>query len=190
MRVLRHVVLVAGLAACALAENAVDRTTLEVRGDQVRMAGVITSRTPANFVQMLDENPQVRTVVERVMEGSLDDQATIDIGYIIRARGLATHLEADSEIYSGAVDLFLAGNRRTMARGAVIGVHSWADGFGEGADYPRDAPEHRLNRRYIADMLGSEAFYWFTLAAAPSDGLHVMTEGEIDRFGLLTAAPR
>jgi hypothetical protein len=190
MRVLGVLVLATGLAACALAQNAVDRTTFDVRGDRVLMAGIITSRTPVNFVQMLDENPQVTTLVATVMEGSLDDQATIDMGYTVRSRGLDTHLEADSEIYSGAVDLFLAGNRRTMSRGAVIGVHSWVDGFGEGSAYPRGAAEHRLNRRYIADMLGDEAFYWFTLAAAPSDGLHLMTENEIDRYGLLTAPPR
>lgn len=190
MGLLRVIVLAGGLAACSLAENAVDRTTLELRGDRLMMAGVITSRTPANFFRMLDANPQVTTVVGTVMEGSLDDAAMIEMGYAIRNRGLDTHLASDSEIYSGAVDLFLAGNRRTMARGAVIGVHSWADGFGEGADYPRDAAEHRLNRRYIADMLGSEAFYWFTLAAAPSDGLHVMTGDEIDRYGLLTAPAR
>ena len=119
-------------------------------------------------------------------QGSLDDQAVLRMGYFLRDRGMDTHLTAQSEIYSGAVDLFLAGNRRSMARGAVIGVHSWADGFGEGTGYPRDAREHAGNVAYFRDMLGSDAFYWFTLQAAPSSGIHEMTPGEIARFGLLT----
>ena len=75
-----------------------------------------------------------------------------------------------------------------MEPGARIGVHSWYDDDDEmdGVDYPRDAPDHELNRRYVEDMLGTDAFYWFTLEAAPADGMHYMTEAEIARFGLLT----
>lgn len=174
------------LGACAIADNAVDRATLEVQGTRLLMGGEITSRTPGNFEQVLNENPQITTVVQTFMPGSLDDEAVLDMGYLIRQRGLSTHLTARSEIYSGAVDLFLAGRQRTMQNGAVIGVHSWADGFGEGSEYPRDAREHRGNVTYTRDMLGSAAFYWFTLQAAPSDGIHEMTRAEIARYGLLT----
>ncbi len=186
MRLLLLVVSGLGLLACAIADNAVDRTRMEVAGTRLYLSGEITSQTPRNFEALLDGAPQVRAIVPRVMAGSLDDQAVLRMGYLIRERGLNTHLEARSEIYSGAVDLFLAGNARTMQPGAVIAVHSWADGFGEGASYAADAPEHRANAAYVRDMLGSDAFYWFTLAAAPSDGIHEMTPGEIARYGLLT----
>lgn len=182
--------LCAGLGACAIVDNAVDRTTLEVRGNRLLMAGEITSKTPANFEKILAENPQITTIVPQVMEGSLDDEAVLRMGYVIRRKGLNTHLEARSEIYSGAVDLFLAGRQRSMVRGAVIGVHSWADGFGEGSSYARDAAEHRGNVAYTRDMLGSAAFYWFTLQAAPSSGIHEMTQAEINRYGLLTQPVR
>lgn len=188
MRAIWHV-LAAGLlllGACAIVDNAVDRATFEVRAERLLMGGEITSRTPANFERLLDENPQITTLQPTYMAGSLDDEAVLRMGYALRARGLNTHLSAQSEIYSGAVDLFLAGRQRTMQRGAVIGVHSWADGFGEGTSYPQGAAEHRSNVAYTRDMLGSAAFYWFTLQAAPSDGIHEMTEGEIARFGLLT----
>ena len=174
------------LGACAIADNAVDRAVFEVQGARVLMSGEITSRTPATFVRLIAQNPQITTLVQGYMPGSLDDEAVVRMGYRVRDMGLNTHLTAQSEIYSGAVDLFLAGRQRTMQRGAVIGVHSWVDGFGEGAQYPRDAPEHRTNAAYTADMLGSDAFYWFTLQAAHSDGIHEMTEAEIARFGLLT----
>ena len=175
------------LAACAVVDNAVDRVEMRVEGARLFMAGEVTSRTPANFERLLAENPQLRTVVMTVMPGSVDDEAVLRMGYRLRAEGLDTHLSATSEIYSGAVDLFLAGRRRSMERGAVIGVHAWSDGFGEATSYPPDAPEHRANVAYTRDMLGSADFYWFTLRAAPSDGIHEMTPGEIARYGLLTA---
>tara|TARA_R110002110_G_scaffold194901_29_gene404152 strand:- start:3913 stop:4488 length:576 start_codon:yes stop_codon:yes gene_type:complete len=190
MRLWLGLALVGGLLGCAVVDNAVDRTRMSVQGSRLLISGEITSRTPRAFEALLEAHPDVRTLVPEIMQGSLDDQAVLRMGYFLRDRGMDTHLTAQSEIYSGAVDLFLAGNRRSMARGAVIGVHSWADGFGEGTGYPRDAREHAGNVAYFRDMLGSDAFYWFTLQAAPSSGIHEMTPGEIARFGLLTEPVR
>ena len=53
-------------------------------------------------------------------------------------------------------------------------------------DYPTDSPEHELNRQYIKHMVGSDAFYWFTIYAAPADCMHYMTEQEITKYRLLT----
>lgn len=187
---LRRSFLLAGLAslgACDIGANLRQGLDFTVVNDRLLMNGVITSRTPAAFAEVLAQNPQVRTLVFQTLEGSIDDEAVVEMGYAIRARGLGTHLQSDSGIYSGAVDLYLAGVARTMVAGAEIGVHSWADAFGEGAEYPRDAPEHRLNAQYTSDMLGSDAFYWFTLQAAPSDEIYIMDAAEIGRFGLLTA---
>ena len=174
------------LLGCAVVGNAVDRTTMEVQGTALFMAGEITSRTPANFERLLAENPQVRTIVLTNMSGSLDDGAVQRMGYHLRNAGMNTRLTAQSEIYSGAVDLFLAGSRRSMAPGAVIGVHAWADGFGAAGDYPPDAPEHQALVQYTRNMLGSDSFYWFTLQAAPPSGIHIMSAAEIAHFGLLT----
>tara|TARA_R110002074_G_scaffold8175_16_gene34220 strand:+ start:1728 stop:2300 length:573 start_codon:yes stop_codon:yes gene_type:complete len=179
-------VLVLWLSACGVVENASDGTQMVVRGDQLVLSGTITSRTPSNFARILTENPQIRTLVQTQVDGSIDGEATIAMGYRVRALGLGTHLRSDSIVDSGGVDLFLAGRQRTMARGANIGVHSWRNGYREGSSYPPNASEHDMTRRYIADMLGSDAFYWFTLQAAPSDGIHEMTAAEIAHFGLLT----
>lgn len=175
---------VLALFGCSLAENATNGITFEVEDARLMMAGVITTQTPRAFRAVLAENPQIETVVLTQVFGSTDDEAMIDMGYFLRAQGLHTFIPGTGEVNSGGVDLFLAGVRRAIAPGALVGVHSWADGFGDGAAYPRDAPEHQLNRQYIADMLGSDAFYWFTLQAAPSDGIHHMTRGEINRFGM------
>ncbi|QFT59639.1 hypothetical protein FIU94_12465 [Sulfitobacter sp. THAF37] len=178
--------LLLALASCATIENASDGTTMQVEGDRLYLSGTITSRTPANFERILARNPQVRTIVQTRVDGSIDGAATIRMGRMVRARGMDTHLPPGSIVDSGGVDLFLAGNRRTMAPGASLGVHSWRNGYREGSSYPRSSPEHEMTRRYVVEMLGSDAFYWFTLAAAPSDGLHELTRAEIARYGLLT----
>lgn len=174
-------------AAQDLDEVTVFQVTGEWRG-VLLMEGTINSDTPHQLSAILEAEPQIRTIVLLRCLGSSDDEANFPMARGVRARGLNTHLTATSEIYSGCVDFFLAGNVRTMEPGARVGVHSWYDDDDEmdGVDYPRDAPDHELNRRYVEDMLGTDAFYWFTLEAAPADGMHYMTGDEIARYGLLT----
>lgn len=73
-----------------------------------------------------------------------------------------------------------------MEQGASIGVHSWFDGEREANDYPGESPEHERNRHYIETMIGSDAFYWFTIQAASYDDIHWMSGREIQNHGLLT----
>ncbi|MFD2739890.1 hypothetical protein ACFSUD_09945 [Sulfitobacter aestuarii] len=174
------------LSSCNLAANYLESTEFRVAGSRLLMSGTITSATPRQFARVLAANPQITTLVERNVDGSVDDAAMIEMGYRLRRAGLDTHLDGDSQIFSGAVMLFLSGVERTMIRGAVIGVHSWRDSLRDGADYPATSPKHALNRRYVADMLGQDAFYWFTLRAAPSEGMYLLREHEIRDFGLLT----
>ncbi len=167
--------------------NTIETTEFEVRGDELWMNGEINSKTLDQFKEIMAENPSITTLVEETVPGSLDDDTMIELAYEVRRLGLDTRLLATSEIDSGGVDLFLAGVERTMEDGAHIGVHSWSDGFKEATDYPRDAPEHEANRAYVEDMLGSDEFYWFTIEAAPADGIHEMTNEEIVTYGLLTS---
>lgn len=187
-------VLVCCLSTISLTSAAQDLrevTVFQVTGagqDVLLMQGTINSDTPDQLNAILRAEPQIQTIVLLQCLGSSDDEANFPMARGVRERGLNTHLTAESEIYSGCVDFFLAGYARTMEPGARIGVHSWYDDDDEmdGVDYPRDAPDHELNRRYVEDMLGTDAFYWFTLEAAPADGMHYMTYDEIARFGLLT----
>lgn len=169
-----------------IAMNQIETTRFEVRGDELWMNGEINSKTYKQFVEVMDANPDITTLVEEVVPGSLDDDTMIKLAYEVRARQLNTRLLATSAIDSGGVDLFLAGVERSMEDGAHIGVHSWSDGRKDAVEYPRDSPEHEQNRRYIEDMLGSDDFYWFTIEAAPADSIHAMTNTEIENFGLLT----
>ena len=186
MRLCAALALALILSACDFASNYLERTQFDLAGDRLFMTGLITSATPGQFERLIAANPQVETVVLRGIEGSVDDDAMIAMGYRLRALGLDTHLASYSQIYSGGAQLFLSGVERTMERGAVIGVHSWRDNRRDGAEYPRQSPQHALNRRYVEDMLGRDAFYWFTLRAAPSAGMHIMNDAEIAHYGLLT----
>ena len=169
-----------------LALNMVQTTKFEVRGNDLIMQGEINSKTLEQFEEIIAEHPQIERLIETNVPGSLDDETMIALAYRVRELGLDTMLLADSEIHSGGVDLFLAGVERNAERGAVIGVHSWSDGVNEATDYPRGAVEHEANRAYIEAMLGDDAFYWFTIEAAPAAGIHVVSEEEILKYGLLT----
>jgi hypothetical protein len=161
-------------------------TIFEVKGNEVYMSGLINSQTYNQFVKIIEENPQITTIVELDMEGSIDDHTMIKLAYYVREKGLNTKLLSYSDINSGAVDLFLAGVKRTMEKGAHIGVHSWSNGFKEAKEFPKDAKEHEMNRKYIEDMLGKDEFYWFTIYVAPAGEIYEMTEEEIQKYGLLT----
>ncbi len=186
---LRQFAMVGAVILCGggLFDNLSSTLNMQVEGEVVRIDGLINSRASRQFQRMLNRNPQIARVQFGVIEGSSDDETVADLGYFIRDRGLATFMGADAEVYSGGVDLFLAGVVRTVVPGAVIGVHEWQTGFGQsGRDYPRGSRQHEPTRGYIEDMLGSDAFYWFTLDAAPFDEIYVMNRGEMIRFGLIT----
>ena len=173
-----------GLSSVVL--NNVFLTKFHVQDTSLFMNGEINSKTLSQFEEIYARHPEIDTLVELNVPGSLDDDTMIAFAYRVRELGLNTHLTKDSEIYSGGVDLFLAGITRTMENTAKIGVHSWSDGQLQAKDYPRDAPEHEQNRKYIEDMLGNDAFYWFTIYAASANDIHIMTAEEITQYRLLT----
>ncbi len=168
------------------AMNMVETTRFQVQGEDLFMRGEINSKTDTQFEAVIAANPQVATLVQCNVPGSLDDDTMIPLSYRVRELGLNTHLTATSMVASGGSDLFLAGVERTMETGAFIGVHSWSDGSRDAADYPRTSPEHAANADYIRDMLGSDDFYWFTIYAAPAAEIYRMTPAEITQYGLIT----
>lgn len=92
---------------------------------------------------------------------------------------------------SGGTDLLLSGARRIVECDVQVGVHSWASGrwiFGlvNGDELPRDDPAHRSYLDYYRDIGIPEAFYWFTLEAAPPDSIHWMNEDEMERYRIHT----
>lgn len=77
---------------------------------------------------------------------------------MIRAKGIATHVPDNGWVASGAVELFLAGTRRSAEPTARFAVHSWEDDNGRGPrDYSPDAPQNRAYPDYYRTMGMSEA---------------------------------
>ena len=167
--------------------NRLELTQLAVADHKLYILGELNSQSYDQVTAEIEANPQITTIVLTANPGSLDDETTFELARYIRSKNLDTHLINQSVIASGAVDLFLSGVRRTMEEDAQLGVHSWSDGSTEAKDVPREHEDHRLNADYIADMLGSEDFYWFTIYAAPADAISWMTHEDIEKYGLLTA---
>ncbi|MEM1415279.1 MAG: hypothetical protein AAGH15_10275 [Myxococcota bacterium] len=170
-------------------EDAYEPVTFTVAGTDAHMRGVLDARALPALNALADAHPEVTRIVMDYVPGSANDEASQHAHRRVRALGLATHVPANGFIASGGVDFFVAGARRTIEEGAVLGVHSWSNGSREGGDLPRDHPGHRLFLELYADLDVEEAFYWFTLEAAPAAGLHAMSVDELNRFGLLDAPP-
>lgn len=185
---IRVALLLAVLAAPAWAEKPA-LTRVEVKAGRLHLSGDLDATTGPRVRAAVAANPAIKEVVLGRIPGSVDLDRTLALGRWLRERGLDTYLKADSAIFSGGVDLFLAGEERRMEEGARIGVHAWSDGRGEATDYGLTDAAHRNSRSYAREMLGSDAFYWFAVKAAAADEIHVLTPEEIRRFGLLTEPP-
>lgn len=117
------------------------------------LVDVTDERSPAAFAAMVKAYPGLSVLELVECPGTDDDRANLRLGRMIRARGLATHVPRDGSVRSGAVELFLAGARRSAERGAEFAVHAWADENGrEPGDFAADAPENRLYIDYYREM--------------------------------------
>lgn len=131
------------------------------------LVGATDGRSPSDFAAMLAAYPNLQEIEFLEAPGTSHDLANLKVGRAIRAAGLATHVPAGGSARSGAVELFLAGTKRTVDPGAMFAVHSWRDELGrEPADFAADAPENRLYLDYYAEMGMSpqqaRAFYAMT----------------------------
>ncbi|MES9906888.1 MAG: hypothetical protein ABW150_00085 [Candidatus Thiodiazotropha sp.] len=160
-------------------------------GENLRLSGGLGTRAYNQIFDLVSDHPEVTTIVEGTISGSIHDDINMQTGRLIRKSGLSTHLTSTSDIASGAVDLFCSGNQRTMEEGAMFGVHSWSDSENgiEAADLPADSPLHNAQITYFNEMLGEpigKDFYFFTIYAAPADDIYLMSRAEIESFGIIT----
>ncbi len=157
------------------------------RGNLLLVLGVVDSDSPDQVYDALKNSPDIRVMVLVNVPGSADDEANLELGRMLRQTGMSAYLPAQGMVASGGVDLLLSGVRRIVERGALVGVHSWADIDGSTGDtVPRDHPDHQPYLEYYREMGIPQEFYWFTLGAAPPDGLHWMTEAEMEQYRIFT----
>lgn len=152
--------------------------------------GVIDSDTPIHWDNFIAAFPNTNKLILIDGPGSTDDEANLELSRKIRNQNIATHLPANAEIASDAVDLFIAGTTRTRGPGGKFGVHAWADETSEATDYPVGDEIHQPYIDYYMDMgfsqTDAEAFYYFTINIASHDEIHWMTDAEVEQYKLLT----
>ncbi len=161
-----------------------ENPTIKIVGNKARVNGVLGKRFYKKFSKFVEENPEVKTLILEDMPGSMNDEWNVKSCLLLHKKGLNTEVTSSSVIASGAVDLFISGNKRYISPGAQIGVHSWSEGSKEGSEYPKDAEEHKLFLDFFDEIGMDHAFYWYTLEAAPAADVHWMTEEEIEFYGL------
>jgi len=160
--------------------------SLSVEGERAYGNGYTDERSVGYVRRVLKDNPQIDTLVLQSMPGTQNANQNLRIARNIRKKGIKTHLEANSFIASGAVDLFIAGEKRTIECGAKIGVHSWSAGDLYDAQDSYFDDRRATHERFLRQMGIDESFYVFTREAAAADSLHILTDEEIRRFGLST----
>lgn len=158
----------------------------EVKGNVAYMNGTISSSTPAAVLELVFEHPEVKTIEMLHVPGSIDDVANLRASLYVHKFGLNTRVTSKSIIASGGTDFFLAGHKRTIEKGAKIGVHSWSGGPTAATDLPKNHDAHKKYLDYYKQVNIPAAFYWYTLNAAPADSIHNMTEKEIVKYKVRT----
>lgn len=153
------------------------------------MNGLVDSYTPDEFGQLLRAYPQITTLVMRECPGSYDDAANLRLARMVRAAGISTHVPAGGSIRSGAVELFLAGVRRTAHPSAEFAVHSWRDSDGvEAWQLPDSHPVHQEYLNYYRDMGIADqtayAFYKMTNSVPFESALYMKTR-DMAKYGLI-----
>ncbi len=167
-----------------------------IDGNEALLSGDLGTRTYNQVIDLLTNHPEVDTIVEVNVPGSVNDEVNMKTGRMIRDHGLSTKVPPNGHIASGGVDLFCAGIIRTLGKGARVGVHSWAGDDGKAAaDYPENDPAHDAQISYFNTMLGTPQgrnFYFYTITAAKADNkpdyspldMHYMTVEEIAKWKL------
>ncbi len=157
--------------------------------------GAINNSSYDVFKELYEKNKNVKTINIVTCEGSVNDVVNLKLSKYIFSAGLNIHLMDSGFIASGGTDLFLAGKRRTCGINTKFGVHSWATEDRKGIlttamDFPKDHENHKMYIKYYQEIgfskQAAEDFYFYTIQAAPAQGIHWMTKEEIIKYNMLT----
>jgi hypothetical protein len=179
-------VLLAGCATIAGTAIGDDYEPLEfhVDGDAIVARGEIDASAIDAFDDVLEQYPDIKTLVLQYVPGSVDDNANLVLARTVHEEGFTTIVPGDGLVASGGTDLFLAGTTRVLHKDACVGVHSWADENGEGKDVPRGNREHRSYLSYYDSIEIDQEFYWYTLEVATAQDMHWMSSDDISQYDL------
>ena len=154
--------------------------------DTIYMKGVIYDNTLNDIKKILNNNPEITTLVMEDVPGSINDEINLLASREIRKRHINTYLPENGMVASGGTDMFLAGKKRQVHPTAKLGVHSWSGGDKAALDYPKDDDAHKPYLDYYKEMQIPVDFYWYTLEEAPANEMHWMTTKEIEHYQIVT----
>jgi hypothetical protein len=175
-------------SACGITElktiekNGLNRPTIEVVGNKALVNGTLGRVFYDLFLETLNKNPEIETIVLLDIPGSVNDQWNLKSCLLLNEKGLNTELLNNSIVESGGTDLFVSGKKLTIAKGAKIEVHSWAGAKKSATEYPKDHTEHKEYLDFYTSVNIDTSFYWYTLQAAPAHQMHFMTNKEIEKY--------
>ncbi|QIQ85576.1 hypothetical protein [Erythrobacter sp.] len=119
--------------------------------------GTTDRRSLAHFDAMMREFPQLEVIRMIDAPGTVNDVANLELGRRIRRAGLKTTVPPGGSVRSGAIELFLAGQPRSISPDTRFAVHAWRDAAGRRpSDYGPGSRVHRMYIDYYKDMGMSE----------------------------------
>lgn len=156
--------------------------------------GVIDSSTPTVVQDLIDNHPNVTTIIMHSCPGSADDTANLQASQLIYNKGYKMYLPVGGFIASGGTDMFLAGSTRVIdVTPDAVGVHSWSEdenGNVTATDYPVGHIKHQPYIDYYVSIgftqEEAEAFYYFTINSSPFTSVHWMTQAELNLYKVRT----
>ena len=163
-------------------------SSFKIDNDKAYMKGIINKDTIRQVKELINNYPEVKTIVMQNVEGSIDDESNLIASRLVREAGLNTYVPADGMIASGGTDFFCAGMKRNVEDGAEVGVHSWGgEDMEKGSSLPKEDEAHKPYIKYYEEMElpDPEGFYFFTIYAAEPEGMHNMTRDELIKYGLI-----
>ncbi|MCZ2721435.1 alpha/beta hydrolase [Marinomonas sp. 15G1-11] len=164
-----------------------EQLSFVVEGNTAYVSGVLGHESKQELSRFIQKNPNISTLALVDIQGSLDQQATMETARLIRRLKLDTVIVRTGYVVSGGVDLFLGGVNRTIESGAGVGVHSWLDMYGvDPQELNMADPIHATYVNFYLEMGIPERFYWFSLDASPPERVYFLSPEEIYDFNLVT----
>ena len=161
------------------------RVTLLGDGSEVELLGEISVESIAALQQVLAENPQVRVLQLTSPGGS--GKAVDQIWPALMQRQLTTVVPLFCA--SACAELFLAGDRRVLAEGAVLGYHQSFIRYARGMDTDKVGLLVAAYNSEVVDRLlerGVAPAFAQKVIATPPDQLWFPTRQELSAAGVLT----
>ncbi|WP_459202476.1 COG3904 family protein [Methanococcus sp. CF] len=159
----------------------------EIQGNSAVMVGIINENIVYEVENLVNNHPDVKTIVMLNVPGSVNSYANLKAARIVRANNISTIVPKNGYIASGGTVFFCAGVNRTIEEGAKVGVHSWkSESVTDASKLPKNSPLHKPYIDYFNEMGISDEFYWFMISSAPSFGIYYLNDYELKKYGLVT----